>query len=196
MPSGWPALGIGRRVKADTVSSLLQLRVQREGLALRRGPHKQAWPAIVRLCVGQSEAQTHGELRSKAGRAQTRKKGAKSQGTKDVVGAPLVSDPMTLTREQLQEALGCPASVLSSFILCFCPPPSPGLPRCSAHRIPSHFVALLGTHLRALFSGSVVQSTCPNFTFPSLTPPATSQTRPVPCLSQSLLLRPHPGHHL
>lgn len=50
--------------------------------------------------MGRSEARTHEELKSKAGRVQTRGQGAKSQGTKDVVGAPLVSDPMTLTQRK------------------------------------------------------------------------------------------------
>ena len=42
-----------------------------------------------------------------------------AKGAMDVRAAALVSDPMVLTQEHLRDALGCPASVLSSSVQCF-----------------------------------------------------------------------------
>lgn len=127
MPTVWPALGIWWWINTHTISSLLQLRVQWERLTLLKRPHKQAQQCTgarerVRLCVEDSEAWTHGELRSQAGWVQTWRNRGRPQGTKDVMGAPLVSDPMLSTQEHLQDALGCPTSVFSCSIPSFCPP--------------------------------------------------------------------------
>lgn len=128
----------------------------------------QAGVARVRLCVEYSEAWTHGKLRSKTGWMQTWGMGVKSQGTKVVIGAPLISDAMSLTQELLQDTWSFPACALGSFILCFCL-----LTYCSGHKVPSHFIALLGSHVRSHLSGSAL-STSPDFIFPSLAPPATA----------------------
>lgn len=129
-----------------------------------------------------SEARTHGERRSKAGRMQTQKMGATSQGAKDELGAPLISDPMALPQEHRQVAWSCPASALSSFLLCFCPPA-----HCSGHRVPPHFEH--SWRLMSDPSSLARRERLSRF----LAAPATAEAWPGLGLSPSLLLRSYPS---